>query len=62
MLEQNNAGLNNLEFRLSEETDSASKALIIIPTYNEADNIARLLSDLAGLYPSSVDILVIDDN
>jgi len=54
--------LNNLEFRLSEETDSASKALIIIPTYNEADNIARLLSDLAGLYPSSVDILVIDDN
>lgn len=54
--------MNNLEFRLSEETDSASKALIIIPTYNEADNIARLLSDLAGLYPSSVDILVIDDN
>ena len=62
MLEQNNAGLNNLEFRLSEETGSASKALIIIPTYNEADNIARLLSDLAGLYPSFVDILVIDDN
>ena len=54
--------MNNLEFRLSEETGSASKALIIIPTYNEADNIARLLSDLAGLYPSFVDILVIDDN
>ncbi len=37
-------------------------ALIIIPTYNEAENIARLLHDLAELYPSSVDILVIDDN
>ena len=37
-------------------------ALIIIPTYNEAEKIARLLHDLAELYPSSVDILVIDDN
>ena len=37
-------------------------ALIIIPTFNEAENIARLLNDLAELYLSTVDILVIDDN
>ncbi len=37
-------------------------ALVIIPTYNEAENIGRLLVELAERYPFSLDILVIDDN
>jgi dolichol-phosphate mannosyltransferase len=62
MLKQNNATLNNSELRVLENTRTESLALIIIPTFNEAENIARLLKELAELYPSSVDILVIDDN
>ncbi len=38
-----------------------NKGLVIIPTYNEADNIIPLLEDIAGL-PVKFDILVIDDN
>ncbi|TLU81485.1 MAG: polyprenol monophosphomannose synthase [Chlorobium sp.] len=38
------------------------QTLVIIPTYNEADNIGRLLGELATRYPSTVDLLVIDDN
>jgi len=37
-------------------------ALVIIPTYNEAENIGRLLGELADRYPFSLDILVVDDN
>ena len=62
MLEQNNTTLNNPDSRHCREIRSESQALIIIPTFNEADNIARLLNDLSERYPSTVDILVIDDN
>lgn len=37
-----------------------SKALIIIPTYNEIDNIDRMLTTLSGLYPE-INILIIED-
>lgn len=37
------------------------KALIIIPTYNELDNLQSLLPDLLSRYPV-VDVLVVDDN
>jgi dolichol-phosphate mannosyltransferase len=62
MLEQNTTRLKNLDVGLYDEKRSESLALIIIPTFNEAENIARLLNNLSELYPSSVDILVIDDN
>ena len=62
MLEQNNTILNNPDSRHCREIGSESQVLIIIPTFNEADNIARLLNDLSERYPSTVDILVIDDN
>ena len=62
MLDKNNLTLNNPDSRHCQETRSESLALIIIPTFNEAENIARLLNDLAELYLSTVDILVIDDN
>ncbi len=62
MLDQNNSTLNNQDSRHCQNKRSESLALIIIPTFNEAENIARLLNDLVKLYPLSVDILVIDDN
>ena len=37
------------------------KKIIIIPTYNEADNIARLINSLLDL-KIDIDILVVDDN
>jgi len=44
------------------ETAPASLALVIIPTFNEAENIGRLLGELAERYPFALDMLVIDDN
>jgi dolichol-phosphate mannosyltransferase len=37
-------------------------ALVIIPTYNEAENIGRLIGELFTMYAGELDILVIDDN
>lgn len=37
-----------------------SKSLVIIPTYNEIDNIERMLSTLTTLYPK-LNILIIED-
>ncbi len=37
------------------------EALVIIPTYNERDNIGRLIDQLLAL-PAGVDVLVVDDN
>jgi dolichol-phosphate mannosyltransferase len=37
------------------------KALIVIPTYNERDNIGKLIGRLLNL-PSKIDILVVDDS
>lgn len=38
-----------------------NKALIIIPTYNELDNLQKLLPDLKENHPN-LDILIVDDN
>lgn len=38
-----------------------NKALIIIPTYNELENIKTLVPDIFALEPERVDILVVDD-
>ncbi|OGG12865.1 hypothetical protein A2875_01550 [Candidatus Gottesmanbacteria bacterium RIFCSPHIGHO2_01_FULL_46_14] len=35
---------------------------VILPTYNEADNIALLISAIQKNIPSNADILVVDDN
>lgn len=37
------------------------KTLVIIPTYNELENIRRLIPDLLGLYPE-INLLIVDDN
>lgn len=39
-----------------------SKAIVIIPTYNELHNIQRLIPDVLSLYDKEIDILVVDDN
>jgi dolichol-phosphate mannosyltransferase len=46
----------------SKETDARSKkTLVIIPTYNEIENISRMIETVSGL-PESPDILIVDDN
>jgi dolichol-phosphate mannosyltransferase len=45
-----------------KEQVPSNQALVIIPTYNEAENIAKLLNELLALYPLTLDKLVIDDN
>jgi dolichol-phosphate mannosyltransferase len=37
------------------------RALIVIPTYNEIDNIEPLIQAIMGATPDSVDVLVVDD-
>lgn len=37
-----------------------SKSLVIIPTYNESDNVEQMLSTLHGLYPE-LSVLIIED-
>ncbi len=37
------------------------KSLVIIPTYNEMENIKRLIPDILGRY-ENLDVLVVDDN
>lgn len=46
----------------SKETAAEYKrTLVIIPTYNEIENVARMISAVADL-PESPDILIVDDN
>ena len=45
----------------SSTTEAATDALVIIPTYNEADNIGTVL-DLVLSQPTPISVLVVDDN
>lgn len=38
------------------------KSLIIIPTYNEAENVLKVMKQIIGLNIEGINILVIDDN
>ena len=42
-------------------TQMNEKSLVIIPTYNELENIKLIVPDLLGRY-NNLDILVVDDN
>ncbi len=42
-------------------SDSARAALVIVPTYNEAENIERLVEAVLAAEPG-VDLLIVDDN
>jgi dolichol-phosphate mannosyltransferase len=39
-----------------------TRTLVIVPTYNESENIDRLVTSIMSLYPERVHVLVIDDN
>ena len=45
----------------SSSGDAPSDALVIVPTYNEADNIGQVI-DLVLAQPTPISILVVDDN
>jgi len=45
----------------SSPGDAPTDALVIIPTYNEADNIGQVI-DLVLAQPSSISVLIVDDN
>jgi len=49
--------LNNIEPTYMKDI----KAIVIIPTYNELNNVQRLVPELRQLYPD-LDILIVDDN
>ncbi len=62
MLQQTQVTPEQSEIKSFGEKVSVAQVLVIIPTYNEAENIGRLLGELATRYPCAVDLLVIDDN
>ncbi len=62
MPKQNNLLLDPYERERFAEPPPLAQTLVIIPTFNEAENIGRLLGELSGRYSSHIDILVIDDN
>lgn len=37
------------------------RTLIVVPTYNEIENIQALIESVMGIVPSNVDLLVVDD-
>ncbi len=40
----------------------AKRTLVIIPTYNEIDNIQKMISELLSLHIEGLEILIVDDN
>jgi dolichol-phosphate mannosyltransferase len=38
------------------------KSLIVIPTYNEAENVLKVLNQIIGLNIEGINILIVDDN
>jgi dolichol-phosphate mannosyltransferase len=45
-----------------QPTESERKIVVVVPTYNEAENLPRLLSVLFGLQIEGLHILIVDDN
>ncbi|MBN2571588.1 MAG: polyprenol monophosphomannose synthase [Ignavibacteriales bacterium] len=45
----------------NKNSGKLSKCLIVIPTYNELNNVQKLIPDLNSLYPQA-DIMIVDDN
>lgn len=39
-----------------------AKAIVIIPTYNESENIKKLIPDIIKKTDGGIDILIVDDN
>ncbi len=52
----------SIRYTMPENDSFPGKVLIIIPTYNESENIGKLLGDIFSFYPEGLDVLIIDDN
>ncbi|MCS7032302.1 MAG: glycosyltransferase, partial [Gloeomargarita sp. SKYG116] len=60
---KNFSQLSVIGFALPSNDDLAEgKTLVIIPTYNESENIRIVLELIFGLDLPDLDVLVIDDN
>lgn len=46
----------------SKGSEAIAEVLVLIPTYNESENIRNVIERVFTLYPQGIDILVIDDN
>ncbi len=44
------------------ERNKRKRCLVIVPTYNEAENVGKLLEEIFRLYPGMLDVLIIDDS
>lgn len=44
------------------ELEEGERVLIVIPTYNEAGNVGKLLEKIFGFGSSQIEVLVVDDN
>ena len=38
------------------------KSLVIIPTYNELENIQKMIPEILDRYKNGLDLLIVDDN
>jgi dolichol-phosphate mannosyltransferase len=47
---------------ISSKYPASVRTVVIVPTFNESENIARLIRSIISLYPQWLDVLVIDDN
>ncbi len=45
----------------TQDTPTPERILVVIPTYNEKENIARLIPEVLGQHPQ-IEVLVVDDN
>ena len=62
-IQKNNSSVHDQTTRHNRSDSVPSeRTLVIIPTYNEAENISPLVKSILERYPRSIDILVIDDN
>lgn len=50
-----------MEYEIHITGSVGSRTLVIIPTYNEAENISALITAILNRYPDDLDLLVIDD-
>ena len=46
---------------MTPSTSTSEKTLVIVATYNEAENLPKLLDEIF-LHAQAVDVLVVDDN
>lgn len=46
----------------SRRSSAAPTVLVVVPTYNEAENLPKLIKAIEGLEVPGLDILVVDDN